>query len=211
MQAVESGSPRHDSSPGSRTRNWASRGSGITFAVMVVVLLVALLFAANQNDVIGWLLVVISAGWLLLAVLVVRGVRRGAKSVDRRMKDMSASLAPRAPESATTRVAAGQAAADPMRDTKLDHSLKIVQVQTRVVTEELDKGGAADSDMIARALETIHITAANARDMLKEPGAGTDGPGRPASGAGQDAGRGTGSVRGSGQGAEGPISGEVIN
>ena len=41
MQAVESGSPRHDSRPGGRTRNWASKGSGITFAVMVVVLLVA--------------------------------------------------------------------------------------------------------------------------------------------------------------------------
>lgn len=203
MQAVESGSPRHDSSPGNRTRNWASKGSGITFAVMVVVLLVALLFAANQNDVIGWLLVVISAGWLLLAVLVVMGVRRGAKSVDRRMKDMSASLAPRIQESPTTRVDAGQAAADPMRDTKLDHSFKIVQVQVRVVTDEMDKGEAADVDMVARALETIHITASNARDMLKESGAGTAGPGRPTSGSG--------SGRGSGSGPEGPISGEVIN
>jgi hypothetical protein len=170
---------------------------------MVVVLLVALLFAANQNDVIGWLLVVISAGWLLLAVLVVMGVRRGAKSVDRRMKDMSASLAPRIQEAPTTRVSEGQPAADPMRDTKLDHSFKIVQVQVRVVTEEMDKGEAADVDMVARALETIHITASNARDMLKESGAGTAGPGRPASGSGRGS--------GSGQGPEGPISGEVIN
>ncbi len=207
MQAVESGSPRHDSTPGNRTRNWASKGSGLTFAVMVVVLLVALLFAANQNDVIGWLLVVISAGWLLLAILVVRGVRRGAKSMDRRMKDMSASLAPRAPESATTRVTAEQPSVDPMRDTKLDHSFKIVQVQVRVVTEELDKGEAADADMVARALETIHITAANARDMLQEDGAGTAGPGRPASGPG----RGASSGRGSTPAPEGPISGEVIN
>lgn len=201
MQAVESGSPRHDSTPGSRARNWASRGSGITFAVMVVVLLVALLFAANQNDVIGWLLVIISAGWLLLAVLVVLGVRRGAKSVDRRMKDMSASLAPRAPESATTRVTGDQPGADPMRDTKLDHSFKIVQVQVRVVSEEMDKGAAADADMMARALETIHITASNARDMLKEAGAGAAGPDRPASGSG----------RGSRRESGGPISGEVIN
>jgi hypothetical protein len=205
MQAVESGSPRQDSSPGRRTRNWASKGSGVTFAVMVVVLLVALLFAANENDVIGWLLVVISAGWLLLAVLVVLGVRRGAKSVDRRMKDMSASLAPRAPESPTTRLVAEQAAGDPMRDTKLDHSFKIVQVQVRVATEELDKGQTADADMVARALETIHITASNARDMLKDSGAGAARPARPASGSARD----SGSARG--QAPEGPITGEVIN
>ena len=207
MRAVESGSPRHDSSPAGRTRTWASKGSGITFAVMVVVLLVALLFAANQNDVIGWLLVAISAGWLVLAILVVLGVRRGAKSVDRRMKDMSASLAPRVPGADPAPQAPQASTVDPMRDTKLDHSFKIVQVQVRVVTEEMDKGEAADTDMVARALETIQITASNARDMLKEPAAGTA-SGRTA----PDAGRGqqrTGDARR--PGAEGPITGEVIN
>jgi hypothetical protein len=182
---------------------------------MVVVLLVALLFAANQNDVIGWLLVVISAGWLALAALVVLGVRRGARSVDRRMKDFSASLAPRVgaadtpsnPPSTSSSAASSRTsgqtgaaegrASDPMRDTKLDHSLKIVQVQTRVVTEELSKGADSDSDMIARALETIHITSANAREMIKEssaPSGGEDKPGKPGT-----------------AGTEGPITGEVIN
>ncbi|WP_246858424.1 hypothetical protein [Citricoccus sp. SGAir0253] len=197
MHAVESGSPRHSGAPVGRARAWAAKGSGVTFAVMVVVLLVALLFAANQNDVIGWLLVIIAAGWLVLAVVVVLGVRRGARSVDRRMKDMSASLAPRLSGEPAPR-AAEHAAADPMRDTKLDHSFKIVQVQARVVGEELAKGATADTDMVARALETIQITAANARDMIKDAsGAGTAGPGRPSSGTGREAG--------------GAISGEVIN
>ncbi|NUL44172.1 hypothetical protein F7P69_03035 [Cellulosimicrobium funkei] len=181
---------------------------------MVVVLLVALLFAANQNDVIGWLLVAISAGWLALATLVVLGVRRGARSVDRRMKDFSASLAPRvgtadappAPASATSSRNQGRSgtadggASDSMRNTKLDHSFKIVQVQTRVVTEELSKGADSDTDMIARALETIHITSANAREMIKDSSA-------PSGSGGQSEQPGT--ARGAG--TEGPITGEVIN
>ncbi|MGW9550939.1 hypothetical protein ACWG8W_07785 [Citricoccus zhacaiensis] len=218
MDAVESGTDRQPGRPGAaRGRGWGSKGSGITFAVMVVVLLVALLFAANQNDVIGWLLVVISAGWLALAALVVLGVRRGARSVDRRMKDLSASLAPRvgaadtppAPTSAESSRTSGPAraadgsASDPMRDTKLDHSFKIVQVQTRVVTEELSKGAESDTDMIARALETIHITSANAREMIKESSAPSGGEGK----SGNSGKPGTAKAAGT----EGPITGEVIN
>jgi hypothetical protein len=202
MQSVESGSNRRAEQPrpAPRGTGWASKGSGITFAVMVVVLLVALLFAANQNDVIGWLLVAISAGWLVLAVLVVLGVRRGAQSVDRRMKNLSASMAPRAAqqEPAPAGPAAAPSTGDSMRDTKLDHSFKIVQVQTRVVTGELAKGTAADTDMVARALETIEITAANARDMIKEA-AGPQSTGTQSSGPA------------AGRPADGPISGEVIN
>ena len=78
MQSVESGSSAHPSPSSSRQGlNWTMKGGGITFGVMVLVLIVALLFAANQNDVIGWLLVIIAGGWLLLAVAVVLGVRRG--------------------------------------------------------------------------------------------------------------------------------------
>ncbi|XKH55480.1 hypothetical protein LG293_09350 [Citricoccus nitrophenolicus] len=224
MDAVESGTDRQPGRPGAaKGRGWGAKGSGITFAVMVVVLLVALLFAANQNDVIGWLLVVISAGWLALAALVALGVRRGARSVDRRMKDLSASLAPRvgaaeapsapsAPSSAASSRAsgragaAGAAASDPMRDTKLDHSFKIVQVQTRVVTEELSKGVDSDTDMIARALETIHITSANAREMIKESTAPSGSEGRP-----EKSGK-PGTARAAGTpGTQGPITGEVIN
>jgi len=47
-----------------------------------------------------------------------------------------------------------------------------------VVEQEWAKGAAADQDTIRRALETIEITATNARDMIKSSG----GPGEPVSG-----------------------------
>ena len=64
---------------------------------------------------------------------------------------------------------------DGVRDMKLDHSFKIVQVQVRVIEQERAKGEAADRDTISRALETIEITATNARDMMKSSG-GDDAP-----------------------------------
>jgi hypothetical protein len=67
---------------------------------------------------------------------------------------------------------------DEVRDLKLDHSFKIVQVQIRVVEQERAKGEAADPDTIRRALETIEITATNARDMIRSAG----GTGDPVSG-----------------------------
>lgn len=180
------------------------KGGGITFGIMVLVLIVALLFAANQNDVIGWLLVIIAGGWLLLALFVVLGVRRGAQSVSKQVKNMTASMAPRV----DARPAAAQPTADPMRDTKLDHSFKIVQVQTRVIQEELAQGAAADQDMVGRALETIEITASNARDMIKEsqPQGDAKNQARPDGGASSSGARGGRAAQ-----DEGPIQGEVIN
>ncbi|SFV23105.1 hypothetical protein [Micrococcus terreus] len=204
MQSVESGSSAQSSPSSSRQGlNWTMKGGGITFGVMVLVLIVALLFAANQNDVIGWLLVIISGGWLLLAVAVVLGVRRGAQSVSKQVKNMTASMAPR------TEVQGQSApAVDPMRDTKLDHSFKIVQVQTRVIQEELAQGAAADQDMVGRALETIEITAGNARDMIKasQHGSQQDSTARPDDAASSQRPRGSRAAQ-----DEGPIQGEVIN
>nr|WDS96187.1 hypothetical protein mcr_00228 [Micrococcus sp.] len=204
MQSVESGSSAQSSPSSSRQGlNWTMKGGGITFGVMVLVLIVALLFAANQNDVIGWLLVIISGGWLLLAVAVVLGVRRGAQSVSKQVKNMTASMAPR------TEVQGQSApAVDPMRDTKLDHSFKIVQVQTRVIQEELAQGAAADQDMVGRALETIEITAGNARDMIKasQDSSQHDSTARPDDAASSQRPRGSRAAQ-----DEGPIQGEVIN
>ena len=179
------------------------KGGGITFGIMVLVLIVALLFAANQNDVIGWLLVIISGGWLLLAIAVVLGVRRGAQSVNRQVKNMTASMAPR-----TEVHGQSEPAVDPMRDTKLDHSFKIVQVQTRVIQEELAQGTEADQDMVGRALETIEITAGNARDMIKETQRGSqrEGTAQPDDASSSQQHRGSRAAR-----DEGPIQGEVIN
>lgn len=159
------------------------------FTVMIIVLLVAIVFAANANDLIGWLVVAIAAAWLVFAVVVFLQVRRGVRSasqkVDRTVEQMrSDAAALRGSQQPAPAAAAPAPAGDPMRDTKLDHSFKIAQVQVKVVREQLAAGGAMDREMVDRALETIDITAANARDMIKES-------------------------RGQG-GSEGPVSGTVI-
>lgn len=161
MQSVESAS---SSSPASRAA--AGLGSKITFAVMITVLLVAIVFAANQNHIIGWLVVAISAGWLILATAVVLFVRRGARAVNNQVKNAQATFAAQQNAQRAGSPASAESQGDPMRDSKLDHSFKIVEVQTRVVTEELGKGADADQQMIERALETIAMTSSNARDMI---------------------------------------------
>ena len=166
------------------------RVGSLGFVAMIVILIVAIIFAANQNDVIGWLVVAVAAGWLVFALVVFlqmrRGVQAAGRKVDAAMENARADVAAlRGQGAAAAPQAAAQApAGDPMRDTKLDHSFKIAQVQVKVVREQLAAGGAMDREMVDRALETIDITAANARDMIKES-------------------------RGQG-GSEGPVSGTVI-
>ena len=156
------------------------RVGSLGFVAMIVILIVAIIFAANQNDVIGWLVVAVAAGWLVFAVVVYlqmrRGVQAAGRKVDTAMQNARA-------DAAAPAVAPPAPAADPLRDTKLDHSFKIAQVQVRVVREQLAAGEGMDREMVDRALETIDITASNARDMIKESRTG---------------------------GAEGPVSGTVI-
>ena len=160
-------------------RNFGRRTSGISFAVMITVLLVALVFAANQNDVIGWIIAVIAGGWLLLATVLVVSVRTGAKKFGQTLDSARADAASRRADTlgGTTVVDEDTHA----RNLKLDHSFKIVQVQKRVITQELAKGAEADLAMVDRALDTIEMTAGNGRDMLSEH------VGRGAGDAGQDA------------------------
>jgi hypothetical protein len=134
-------------------------------AIMLVVFLVAVVFAANQNDVIGWLVVLISLGWLFIFSYVVFTLRGAARKAADRINEAQQSFGP---------ARRGQAAGAPneatrVRDTKLDHSFKIVQVQVGVVREYLGR----DEGMVERALETIEITSHNARSMMKTAG---DGP-----------------------------------
>jgi hypothetical protein len=148
------------------------RGGGIRIgalgmSVLVLAFLVAVIFAANQNDVIGWIVAIVSFGWLAFAAFVFLTVRNAGRRAQERFERAAEKLTGRAPSMAGTAATAGEArSVDEVRDLKLDHSFKIIQVQERVVRENL--GG--DQDMVARALETIQITAANARDMLRPDG-----------------------------------------
>lgn len=150
MQSIESSTQRR----GLRLTN-------VVLLVVVIAFIVAVIFAANQNDVIGWMIVAIAGGWLILSTVSLIMVRRGARAVHKTAQDFNSNIA--AASAGGTVVDA----TDPMRDTKVDHSLKIVEVQKRVITEELAKGvDEADFEMIDRALDTIEMTAHNARDMI---------------------------------------------
>lgn len=134
---------------------------GVGMAIMLVVFLVAVVFAANENDVVGWLVVIISLGWLLIFSFVVFTVRSAARKANARFEEFS--------KAAGGDVRSGGGRSSAMRDEKLDHSFKIVQVQARVIRDHLGK----DQDMVDRAIETIEITSHNARGMIKNT---DDGP-----------------------------------
>ncbi|WP_455833680.1 hypothetical protein [Pseudarthrobacter siccitolerans] len=155
------------------------RISGPGLMVLVTAFIVAVIFAANQNDVVGWVVAVIAFFWLALASFVVFSIQKAAKKAGAKLTEAQnafTTAAGRGPyagaDQGGTRVVAERSQADEVRDLKLDHSFKIVQVQIRVVEEERAKGAAANQDTINRALETIEITATNARDMIKSSGSG---------------------------------------
>jgi hypothetical protein len=158
------------------------RIGGLGMTVFIIAFLVAVIFAANQNDVVGWVVAVIAAFWLALASFVVFSIQKAAKKATAKLNEAQNAFnaaTGRAPSSGvnsgSTRLAAPRHQADEVRDMKLDHSFKIVQVQVRVVEQERAKGAGSDEEMIRRALETIEITATNARDMIKAAG-GSDEP-----------------------------------
>ncbi|MEC5190279.1 MULTISPECIES: hypothetical protein [unclassified Arthrobacter] len=159
------------------------RISGPGMMVFIIAFVVAVLFAANQNEVVGWIVAIIAGFWLALAAFVVFSIQKAAKKAGAKLTEAHNAFnaaAGRSPSSGSvdsggTRLVEVRREADDVRDLKLDHSFKIVQVQIRVVEQERAKGAAADQETIRRALETIEITATNARDMIKSPG-GTDEP-----------------------------------
>lgn len=130
-------------------------------AIMLVVFLVAVVFAANQNDVVGWLVVIISLGWLLVFSFVVFSLRSAARKAAARLRG-------HVDAGAGGQGSGSPVAVDRSRELKLEHSFKIVQVQVGVVREYLGK----DQEMVERALETIEITSHNARSMMKDSGEG---------------------------------------
>ncbi|NUP75509.1 MAG: hypothetical protein HOQ07_12795 [Sinomonas sp.] len=148
------------------------RIGALGLSVLVLAFLVAVIFAANRNEVIGWIVAIISFAWLLFAAFVFFTVRGASRRARARFEEAARQFG-RAPSMSGGTTAEEARTVDEVRDLKLDHSFKIIQVQERVVRENLGK----DPEQVARALETIQITAANARDMLRpdggEPVAGT--------------------------------------
>lgn len=146
-----------------------SKYTGVGTIVLAVVFLVALVFAANNSTVLGWIIAAIAFGWLVLSTVVYIGVHKaaafGARQVALAQAQMAQHNSANAPADGGTHLVsddAGSRQAAKARDLKLDHSFKIINVQIGVINEYLGK----DPQMVARALETIDITAANGRGMI---------------------------------------------
>src|SRR3954471_9486807 len=89
----------NNSAPSTATpapRGWPFKAGSIGMAVMVLVFLFAVVFAANQNDVIGWIIAIIALGWLVLATFVVFGVRGATRKAQEKFATIQADLAGRA-------------------------------------------------------------------------------------------------------------------
>lgn len=158
------GSPTPSAAQEHRTARW---GTVVGLAVLVVIFVVALLQAANENSWLGWILAGIALGWLMLAVWVVLMVRKAARYGRRQVDEAQEHLrggSGRAP------AAARSGASPSMRDEKLSHSFQIVLVQSKVLKRELAglPAEGVDRENVDRAIETIDITAANGMSMLRE-------------------------------------------
>ncbi|MET1154121.1 hypothetical protein [Arthrobacter sp.] len=161
------------SSVSSAARQMPLKAGNISLAVLVLVFLVAVIFAANENDVIGWIVVAVSLAWLVLAAFVVFSVRGATRKAKEKLASVQADYAGRvnpAPGGGTAVIDEQVSRANAVRDEKLDHSFKIIQVQAKVIRDYRGK----DEGMVDRALETVEITAHNGRGMIhKEEDGGT--------------------------------------
>ncbi|WP_269929244.1 hypothetical protein [Kocuria massiliensis] len=167
MQPIGSSDPRAGAaSPSTSTSGRAFWATVIGMAVMVLIFVFAVIQAANEQSVLGWILAAIAFGWLALAVyalFLVRGTLRFGKSAVRKLQSDLAEAQLKAP-SAGTSAAPRQ---DEMRDQKLAHSFQIVLVQNKVLKEELAKGEKADPEVVDRAIDTINFTAKNGMGMVR--------------------------------------------
>ncbi|MEV8143452.1 hypothetical protein [Specibacter sp. NPDC078709] len=156
-------------SPVSGKMSKPSKFTGVGTIVLAIVFLVAVVMAANNMTVLGWVIAVIAFGWLVLSTAVYMGVHKaaafGARQVALAQAQMAQQNSANAPSDGGTHLVSqdsGSRSAQKARDLKLDHSFKIINVQVGVINEYLGK----DPEMVARALDTIDITAANGRGMI---------------------------------------------
>ena len=176
MQQIGTENPSRQSTPAAsgRTGLWISL---IGIAALVVIFVVALLQAANESSLLGWILAGIAAGWLLIAAFVLWSVRKAARFGARQMEE-----AQRTAQRAFGRApAATQSAPAPSRsitDQKIEHSFQIIMVQTRVISANLpaaDGSNPGDRAQVDRALDTIAVTASNGMGMVQDSAAPVDG------------------------------------
>lgn len=169
------------SSAASRPKSSASTGGSVSgrsslwvaaigITALVVIFVVALLQAANDSSLLGWILAAIALGWLLIAIFVLWMVRKAARFGAQQMEQAQET----AQRSFGRAPSAAQAAPAPDRsitDQKIEHSFQIIMVQTRVIAANLpaaDGSSPGDREQVDRALDTMAITASNGMGIVQD-------------------------------------------
>lgn len=128
-------------------------GAIIGAALLTVLFIFAVVQAANEESVLGWILAAIILSWLGLAVYLSFEVSRTLKAT---RNAYAAAAKARAEQN------------DSMLADKLEHSFQIVLVQTKVISDQFAEKGPDYEGMIERAIDTINTTASNGMGMVKE-------------------------------------------
>ncbi|KAA9394671.1 hypothetical protein FCK90_05745 [Kocuria coralli] len=168
MQQIGSTRTNPSGSSSGRASIWITL---IGMTALVVIFVVALLQAANQNSVLGWVLAAIALGWLLIACFVLWMVRKAAKFGARQIEQAQQEANRRFGRAPMTSPSTTPAADRSILDQKLEHSFQIIMVQARVIAANLpapDGSTEGDREQVDRALDTLAVTASNGMGMVKD-------------------------------------------
>lgn len=170
MQPIGSSRATSTARPSSRASLWVTV---IGMSALLVIFMVAVLQAANEHSVLGWILAAIALGWLLVAIFVLWMVRKAALFGARQIQQAQAEADLRFGRAPMASASTAPAPQRSILDQKLEHSFQIIMVQARVIAANLpaaDGSSVGDRDQVDRALDTIAVTASNGMGMIKDAG-----------------------------------------
>ncbi|WP_237224077.1 hypothetical protein [Rothia nasisuis] len=128
-------------------------GAAIGMVTLVLLLVWAIIQAANEASALGWILAGIITAWLGIAAYLLGNVNR-TLAAQRRAYEQHA-------------VARAEYESN-VHTEKLAHSFQICLVQSKVIAEQLEANNDDSRDMIDRALDTINFTAKNGMELARE-------------------------------------------
>lgn len=128
-------------------------GASIGMGILVLLLVWAILQAAHEESVLGWILAGVITAWLGLAIYLLVSVNRTLIAQRKAYENHAEKRA--------------EYEAD-VHTEKLAHSFQICLVQSKVIAEQLEADDVHSRDMIDRALDTINFTAKNGMELAKE-------------------------------------------
>lgn len=143
----------HENSAQKQNTKTVLVGAAIGMGTLVLLLVWAIIQAADEASALGWILAGIITAWLGIAAYLLVNVNR-TLAAQRRAYEQHA-------------VARAEYESD-VHTEKLAHSFQICLVQSKVIAEQLEANNDDSRDMIDRALDTINFTAKNGMELARE-------------------------------------------